>query len=95
MDFYIFDCGGSLLLCRLSLVAVSRCCSPSRCMGYSLWWLLLLCVAHGAWASVVAACGLGSCSSRTLEHGLTCLAACGIFLALGSNWCPLYCKAGS
>ena len=29
-------------MCRLSLVAVSRGYTLLRCMGFSLWWLLLL-----------------------------------------------------
>ena len=39
---FIFGCTGSSLLCRLSLVVVSRGYSSSRCSGFSLQWLLLL-----------------------------------------------------
>ena len=63
-------------LCSLSLVAVSggtlHCgvrashCSDFSCCGVQ---------ALGAWASVVAAWGLSSCSSQALEHGLNICAA--------------------
>ena len=39
---YLFGCVGSLLLRRLSLVAVSRGYSSLRWAGFSLQWLLLL-----------------------------------------------------
>ena len=38
---FIFGCGGSSLLCELSLVVESRSySSSSRCEGFLLWWLL-------------------------------------------------------
>ena len=53
-------------------------------------------------ASVVAALGLGNCSSQALEHssvvvahGLSCSAACGIFLDQGSNLCLLHWQVDS
>ena len=70
---------------RLSLVAVSRGYSSLRCMGFSLWWLLLLrstgsrragFSSCGTWASVVVARGLqsarlSSCGARAqLLHGM-------------------------
>ena len=71
INFYIFDCGGSLLLCRLSLVAVSRCYSSLWCKGYSCGGFSYCGTqVQGVWASVVAVCGLGSCSARTLEAQL-------------------------
>ena len=70
---FIFGCAGSsFAVCRLSLVAASR--------GYSLVVVcgLLIVVASvaeqrlcSAQASVVAACGLSSCSSWALEHRLS------------------------
>ena len=56
--------------CGLSLVAASGDFSSLRCAGFSLRWLLLL-REHGLWVcglSLVAACGLSSCSTRALEH---------------------------
>ena len=45
--------------CGLSLVAVSGGYSSLQCVGFSLWWLLLLGAwALGTWASVVVAFGL-------------------------------------
>ena len=70
MHLFIFGCAGSLLLHRLSLVAVST--------GYCLVTVcgLLIAVASpvvehessGPWASVIAAGGLSSCGSWALEH---------------------------
>ena len=87
--YFIFGCIGSLLLrvgfSQLQRVgATLRCGSrASHCSGFSC------CVAWaiGAQTSVVAARGLSSYGSRALEcrlsscvHGLSCSAACGIFL---------------
>ena len=90
---HIFGCAGSSLVRRLS---------PSC----SVQWLLSSCGARevaspaaqpglpGAWASVVAAPGLRSCSSQALHtdsvvvvHGISCSTACGIFL--GSRTGPI------
>ena len=59
--------------CRLSLVVVSgRLLSSLWCVGFSLWWLLLLrSTGSRACASVVVALGLSSCGSRALEHRLS------------------------
>ena len=58
---------------RLSLVAVSRGDSSLWCVGFSLWWLLLL------WSmdlrhvgSVVVAQRLWSTGSVVVVHGLSC-----------------------
>ena len=56
----------------LSLLVASGGYSSLQCVGFSLRWLLLC----GAWdlgsrASVVAARGLSSCSSRALERRLS------------------------
>ena len=42
---------------RLSLVAVSRGYSSLRCMGFSLWWLLLL------WSMGSRCVGFSSCGT--------------------------------
>ena len=68
----------------LSLVAASRGYCSLLCVGFSLWWLLLLRSTGSrrtgfsscAWASVV------------VVHGLSCSVACGIFLDQGLNLCP-------
>ena len=101
---FIFGCIGSSLLrvgfsscgeqgllfvaVRGLLIAV-----PS---GWEEWAL-------GARASVVVACGLGSCGSQALECKLSSVvrglssfpAACGIFPDQGSNLCPLHWQADS
>ena len=59
--FLIFDCTGSSLLDRLSLVSVSRGCSSLRYMGF-LWWLLW------QWSLGSRVQGLSSCSSQAPEH---------------------------
>ena len=43
-------------------------------------------------ASVVVACGFGSCGSQCLvgAHRLSCSTPCDIFLKQGSNLCPLH-----
>ena len=43
-----------------------------------------------AWASVVAACWITTCSSWSLECGLSCSATCGIFPDQGLSLCPLH-----
>ena len=88
--------------CGLSLVAVSGGYSSLRCMGFSLWWLLLL--EHGLQehglqqlqhvGSVVAAHGLQSAGS-VVAHGLRGSKECGIFPDQGSNPCPLHWQADS
>ena len=43
INLFIFGYTGSLLLCTgFSLVAMSWGCSSFWCVGFSLWWLLLL-----------------------------------------------------
>ena len=81
--------GGNFLVavCRL-LIAVASLVAEQR-----LW---------GSWASVVAAHGLSSWGSQTLEHrlssavhGLSCSAACGIFPDRGSKLCLLHWQVDS
>ena len=64
--------------CGLSLVAASRGYSSLRCVGFSLWWFLLL------WST-----GSKHLGSVVVVHGLSCSGACGIFPDQGSNPCPL------
>ena len=70
--------------CGLSLVAVSGGYSSLWCVHFSLRWLLLL------WSM-----GSRRAGSVAAAHGLSCSAACGIFLDQGSNPCPLHWQAGS
>ena len=70
-----------------------RGCSLLWCVGFSLWWLLLL-QSTGLQASVMAACGsiLGACrlwssGSLVAVHVLSCSMAGGIFPGQGSNPC--------
>ena len=68
---FMFGCAGSLLLCRLSLVVVSR--GYSAVVEYALVIALASLVKHrlqGMQASVAAAHGLSSCIVQTLQHGL-------------------------
>ena len=86
---FIFGCAGSLLLCvGFSLVVVSRDCSPLRYTGFS-FDAVSRCRAwdRGAWASVVLAHSLNSCSCQAPATGsavvaprLTCSVARRIFL---------------
>ena len=71
--YFIFGCvGSSLLHAGFSLVAASGGYSLLWCVGFSLWWLLLLGArALGIWASVVVAHGLSSCGSRAVERRLS------------------------
>ena len=52
--------------------------------GFSLQWLLLL-----------QSMGSRHAGSVVVVHGLSCSAACGIFLDQGSNPCPLHWQADS
>ena len=78
VSYYLsIGCAGSLLLCTgFSLVAASRGHSSLWCL--SLLWLLF--VEHGLW---------GTQTSVFVAHRLCCSTAHGIFLAQGSNPCPL------
>ena len=82
--------------CGLSLVVASGGYTLLRCMGFSLWWLLLLhsmgCRCVG---SVVVAHGLQSAGSVVVAHGLSSSMACGIFPDQGSNPCPLHWQVDS
>ena len=98
--FYFWPCCISVALHRLSLVVMSRGYSSSKCMGFSLKWLLLLQSIGFRMHGLTH--GLSSCSSQVLEsgsvivmHGLSCFAACGIFLDPGSNPCHLHWQVDS
>ena len=76
----------------LSLVLASRGFSSLQCVGFSLWWLLLLQSTGSRRA------GFGSCGTRAsvvVVHRLSCSKACGIFPDQGSNLCPLHWQADS
>ena len=69
---FIFDCTGSSLLLGLFLVVASRGSTLVAVRGL-LIALAFLAVEHtlqGTLNSLDVACGLGSCSSRALEHRL-------------------------
>ena len=71
-------CAGPLLCTGFSLVVVSRGHSLLPCVGFLLWWSLLLCAqAVGARASVGAVPGLYSTGSTVVVHELTCPPAMG------------------
>ena len=83
----------------LSLVVESWGYSLLLCVGFSLQWLLLLRKqALGVQVPEVAARGLNSCSSCSLEsklssygaQGLSFFLACGILPDQGSKLCPLH-----
>ena len=70
----------------------------SHCGGFSYCGAQAL----GTRTSLVTAQGLSSCGSWALEnrlssvaHGLSCSAACGIFLDQGLNLCPLHWQVDS
>ena len=59
---HYFGCAGPSLLCPgISLVVVGQGCSSSQCMGFSLWWLLLL------WSTGSRCSGFRSCAWQALE----------------------------
>ena len=65
-NLFIFGCvGSSLLNAGFSLVATSGGYSSLRCVGLSLWWLLLLRSTGSRYA------GFSSCGSRALERRLS------------------------
>ena len=96
IQFYLFVALLGLHCCmRLPLVVGSRGCSLVVVHG-----LLFAVASCGAWA--LGHAGFSSCSSWTLEHrlkvviqGLSCSAACGIFMDQGSNPCFLHWQANS
>ena len=102
--FYFWLCWVFVAASRPSLVAVSGGYSSLRCVGFSSRWLLLLrstgsrhmgFSSCGTRASVVVARGLQSAGSVVVAHGLSCSAACGIFLDQGLNPCPLHWQEDS
>ena len=73
-----------------------RCCVQafSSCGERGLLFVAV-CGLLIAVASLAAEHGLKSAGSVVVAHGLSCSAACGIFLDQGSNPCPLYWQADS
>ena len=79
------------------MAALSLCCCMEAFSSCGEWGLLSSWGAHGSH------CGHFSCGSQALwrpgsavaAHGLSCPAACGIFLGQGLNRHPLHCKAAS
>ena len=68
----------------LSLVAASGGYCSLQCVGFSWRWLLLL-----------PSTGSRRAGSVVVAHGLSCSAACRIFLDQGSNPCPLHWQVDS
>ena len=81
---YFWLCWVFVSVRGLSLVAVSRGHSSSRCAGLSLSRPLLL-----------RSTGSRRSGSVIVAHGPSCSAACGIFPDQGSNPCPLHWQADS
>ena len=77
---FIYGWGGSWFL-HTGFLSLWRAGGYSllQCMGFSLWWLLLL----------------QSTGSVVVTYRFICSKACGIFPNQGSNWCPLHCKVDS
>ena len=91
---FIFGCiwssllhAGFLQLCQAG--ATLLCSARAHCGGFPCCRARAL----GARASVVVARRLQSTGSVVVAHGLSCSAACGIFLDQGSNPCPLHWQA--
>ena len=73
-NFYLFIyfwlCWVFIAAHRLSLVATSGCYTSLQCVGFSLWWLLLLqstgsrCVGFSSCGLQALACRLSSCGTR-------------------------------
>ena len=85
---YFWLCWVFVAVCRLSLVAASGGYSLLQCMGFSLWWLLLL-RSMGSRHT-----GFSSCGSRALEHRLSSCGAraqllCGMWYLLGPGLEPV------
>ena len=92
---FLFDCAGSSLLCGLFsssgdrgplFVEVPGC--PTAVASLVTEHRL-----QGTRASVVVARGFQSTGSIVVTQGLSCFAACGIFLDQGSNPCLLHWQA--
>ena len=81
---YFWLCWVFVSMRGLSLVAASRGHSSSQCAGLSPSRPLPL-----------RSTGSRRTGSVVVAHGLSCSAACGIFLDQGSNPCPLHWQADS
>ena len=93
---YFFGCSGSVAACGLFLVRTSRG-YLLWCTGFLLWWLLSW--SSGSTHTAFSSCGLkslgGLVGSVVVVHGLSCSAACRVFLDQGSNPCFLHGQADS
>ena len=78
--------------CSSSLVVVSRGSSPAPVLRLMVV-ASLVGMALGCAGSGVVVPGLQSTGSVIVAHGLSCSAACGIFLDQGSNLCLLHWQA--
>ena len=87
---FIYGCAGSLLLRRLSLVAVSGA-ALHLSLRASLWWLLSL----QSTGSRARAPQLQHVGLEVVAHKLSCPEACGTFPDQGSNPCSLHWQARS
>ena len=70
----------------IAVIVVSLVYSSSQYLDFSLHWLPQLQCAGSGMCSFIS-CSM--CASVMSAHRLSCSAACGIFLAQGSNSCPL------
>ena len=88
---------------RLSVAVLGFCCCSQPCSSCDKQRLFFSCrvqASHcsgfswfqGMQASVGAAHGLQSAGPVVVAHRLSCTAACGVFLARGSNLCLLSCR---
>ena len=95
--YLLFCRAGSAMLLRLSLVRRVEAPLQLRCLGFSLWWLLLLRSTVSRvlglqelqhMDSAVAAPGTQRTGSVGVARRLSCSRACGIFRKWGSNPVP-------
>ena len=81
------------------LAELSLCCCVQAFSTCSEWGLLSV----GLWGLLLAVSVFSCCRAQVLgfwallvvEHGLSCSAACGIFLDQGLNLCPLHWQVDS
>lgn len=90
-NLFILDCAGFGCCLGCSLTVASGDYSQLSCLGFSVWWLLLL-------QSIGFRCaGFGSCSTQAEYLWFTGSVALrhGIFVGQGANLCSLYRQAES
>ena len=81
------------------MTVLGLCCCARAFSSCSEQGLLFIAV-HGLLTVVASRCGctawaLGAWASVVVAQGLSCTAACGVFLDQGSNPCPLQWQADS